>query len=150
MLLDSILSHGTNINHAEKDGKTALHIFARNLRQVSAAKFLIEHGADFRARNILRETPFHAAARGFLNDHVRCDGKDKEVTTANKIRFQDDIMRALNGAAGEDAAMLMNQPNSGGKTPRDLLQETRNRWQVIAQPTSGPGGGRGRGRSIRP
>ncbi|OGE55853.1 hypothetical protein PENARI_c003G09010 [Penicillium arizonense] len=112
MLLDSILSHGTNINHTENNGKTALHVFAQNLRQVSAAKFLIEHGADFRARNTLRETPFHAAARGFLNDHARRDGRDKEVTTANKIRLQDEMMRALNSAAGEDAAMLMTQPNA--------------------------------------
>jgi hypothetical protein len=145
MLLDSILSHGTNINHTENNGKTALHVFAQNLRQVSAAKSLIEHGADFRARNTLRETPFHAAARGFLNDHVRRDGRDKEVTTANKIKLQDEMMRALNSAAGEDAAMLMNQPNVEGKTPRDLLEETRNRWQGIAQPISGPGRGRGRG-----
>ncbi|KAF4768625.1 hypothetical protein HAV15_002322 [Penicillium sp. str.  len=145
-LLESILSHGANINHTENNGKTALHVFAQNLRQFSAAKFLIEHGADFRARNALRETPFHAAARGFLNDHVRRDGRDTEVTTANKIRLQDEIMLALNNAAGEDAVMLMNQPNAEGKTPRDLLEETRNRWQGIAQPISGPGRGRGRGR----
>ncbi|KGO40130.1 hypothetical protein PEX1_017370 [Penicillium expansum] len=145
-LLESILSHGANINHTEKNGKTALHVFTQNLRQVSAAKFLIEHGADFRARNTFRETPFHAAARGFLSDHVRRDGRDPEVTTANKIRLQDEIMLALNKAAGEDAAMLMNQPNAEGKTPRDLLEETRNRWQGIARPISGPGRGRGRGR----
>ncbi|KAJ5874987.1 uncharacterized protein N7529_003417 [Penicillium soppii] len=145
-LLESILSHGANINHTDNNAKTALHIFTQNLRQVSAAKFLIEHGADFRARNTLRETPFHTAARGFLNDHVRRDGRDTEVTTANKIRLQDEIMLALKNAAGEDAAMLMNQPNGEGKTPRGLLEETRNRWQGIAQPISGPGRGRGRGR----
>lgn len=145
-LLDLILSHGANINHAENNGKTALHVFAQNLRQVSAAKFLIENGADFRARNTLRETPFHAAARGFLNDHVRCDGRDKEVTTGNKIRLQDEMMRALQEAAGEDTAMLMSQPNADGKTPQDLLEETRNRWQGWVQPIPGPGRGRGRGR----
>ncbi|KAJ5425052.1 hypothetical protein N7465_000122 [Penicillium sp. CMV-2018d] len=145
-LLESLLSHGANINHTDNNGKTALHIFTQNLRQVSAAKFLIEHGADFRARNTLRETPFHTAARGFLSDHVRRDGRDTEVTTANKIRLQDEIILALKHSAGEDAAMLMNQPNSEGKTPRDLLEETRNRWQGIAQPISGPGTGRGRGR----
>ncbi|KAF7179690.1 hypothetical protein CNMCM7691_008739 [Aspergillus felis] len=145
-LLDLILSHGANIDHAENNGKTALHVFAQNLRQVSAAKFLIEHGADVRARNTLRETPFHAAARGFLNDHVRRDGRDTEVTTANKIRLQDEMMRALQEAAGEDAAMLVSQPNAEGKTPQDLLEETRNRWQGWEQPIPGPGRGRGRGR----
>jgi ankyrin repeat protein len=144
--LDLILSHGANINHAENNGRTPLHVFAQNLRQVSAAKFLITHGADFRARNSLRETPFHAAARGFLNDHVRHDGRDKQVTTTNKIRLQDEIMRALQEAAGEDTAMLMSQPNAEGKTPQDLLEETRNRWQGWDQRIPGSGRGRGRGR----
>lgn len=146
MLLDLILSHGANTNHTENNGKTALHVFAQNLRQVSVAKFLIEHGADFRVRNTLGETAFHAAARGFLNDHVRRDGRDKEVTTVNKIRLQDEIMSALKDAAGEDTAMLMTQLNAEGKTPQDLLEETRNRWQGIAQPIACPGRGRGRGR----
>ncbi|RLL95509.1 hypothetical protein CFD26_103962 [Aspergillus turcosus] len=106
-LLDIILSHGANINHAENNGKTPLHVFAQNLRQVSAAKFLIERGADFRARNTLRETPFHAAARGIFNDHVRRDLRDEEVTTATKIRLQDEIMRALQEAAGEDTAVSL-------------------------------------------
>ncbi|GIK05753.1 hypothetical protein Aspvir_009866 [Aspergillus viridinutans] len=148
-LLDLILSHGVNINHAENNGKTALHVFAQNLRQVSAAKFLIKHGADIRAQNTLQETPFHAAARGFLNDHIRCDGRDKEVTTENKIKLQDEMMRALQEAAGEETAILMiSQPNAEGKTPQDLMEETRNRWQGWEQAIPGPGRGRGRGQPV--
>ncbi|KAL5354062.1 hypothetical protein ACLOAV_000147 [Pseudogymnoascus australis] len=146
MLLDSILLHGANISHAANSGETALHIFARNLRQVSAAKFLIKHGADVRARNALRETPFHAAARGILNHHVRRDGRDMEVTVANKIKLQDEMMQALKEAAREDTAMLMRQPNTDGKTPQDLLRETRNLWYERGLPISGPGRGRGRGK----
>ncbi|OQE36723.1 hypothetical protein PENCOP_c011G06088 [Penicillium coprophilum] len=114
IVLDLILSHGADINHAENNGKTALHVFAQNLRQVSATKFLLEHGANFRARDTFRETPFHTAARGFLNDHVRRDGRDKEVTTANKTKLQDEMMRVLKEAAGEDAAIVMSQPNAEG------------------------------------
>ncbi|KAJ5752442.1 hypothetical protein N7520_009359 [Penicillium odoratum] len=121
-LLDLILSQGANINHTENYGKTALHAFAQNLRQVSAAKFLIEHGTDFRVRNTLQETPFHTAARGFLNDHIHRDGRDEEVTAANKVRLQDEMLRALMDAAGEDTAILMSQPNAEGKTPQDLLE----------------------------
>ncbi|GKZ28367.1 hypothetical protein AbraIFM66950_005540 [Aspergillus brasiliensis] len=146
-LLDLILLHGAPINRVEANGKTALHIFAQNLRQVSAAKFLIEHGADIRARNTTpRETPFHVAARGFLNDHVRWDGRDPEVTTCNKIRLQDEMMRALQEAAGEDAIMLMSQRNAEGKTPQDLLEETRDRWEGRQWSVPGLGRGRGRGR----
>ena len=145
MLLHSILSQGASINHTEKNGKTALHFFAQNLRQVPAAKFLVQHGADFRVRNTVRETPFHAAARVFLNDHVRRGGRDKKITIANKIRLQDKMIRALKDAAREDAAMLMSQPNAEGKTPQELLEETRSRWQGVAQPIPGPGRGRGEG-----
>ncbi|KAL3707082.1 hypothetical protein TMatcc_008095 [Talaromyces marneffei ATCC 18224] len=134
MLLDLILSYGANINHAESNGRTPLHIFAQNLRQVSAAKFLITHGADFRAR-------------GFLIDHVRRGGRDELVTTANRIRLQDEMMRALQEAAAEDTAMLMSQPNVEGKTPQDLLEETRNRWHGMGQPIH-PGRGRGRGQPV--
>lgn len=157
-LLDLILSHGANINHAEKDGKAPLHVFAQNLRQVSAARFLIGHGANVRARNSLRETPFHTAARGILHDHVHRDGRDEQVTTVNKIRLQDEMMRALQEAAaggeeeveeeveeeGDAAAMFMSQPNPDGKTPQDLLEEARTRWQGMDRRII-PGLGRGRG-----
>jgi hypothetical protein len=63
------------------------------------------------------------------------------VTTENKISLQDEMLRALQEAAGEDAAMLMSQPNAEGKTPQDLLEETRNRWQGREQPIPGPGRG---------
>ena len=99
------------------------------MRQVSAVRFLIKHEADVRARNTFRETPFYTAARGFLKDHVRRDGRDKEVTTANKIRLQDEIMHVLKEVAGEETDILISQPNVEGKTPQDLLEETRNRWQ---------------------
>ena len=82
---------------------------------------------------------------GVLNDHIRRNGRDKEVTKAKKISLQDEMLSALKDAAGEDAAMLMSQPNAEGKTPQDLLEETRNRLQGIAQPMPDHGGGRGRG-----
>ncbi|KAE8551657.1 hypothetical protein EYB25_005547 [Talaromyces marneffei] len=141
-ILDLILSHGANINHAENNGRTPLHVFARNLRQVSAAKFLITHGAGFRAQDSVRETSFHAAARGFLIDHVCRSGRYEQMTTANRIRLQDEMMRALQEAAAEDTAMLTSQPNAEGKTPQDLLEETRNRWYGSDQHIN-PGRGRG-------
>ena len=62
------------------------------------------------------------------------DGRDKEVTTANKIRLQDEIMRVLKEAAGEETNILMSQANVQGKSPQDLLEETRNRWQRTKSP----------------
>lgn len=142
--LDWILSSGVDIHHAENNGKTALHVFARNLRQVSAAKLLIRQGADIRARDTSWETPFHAAARGFLSFHV-ASGRDTDLTAETKTRLQDEIMGALQEAAGEDVAMLMSQPNMEGKTPRDLLEISRSRWQAIRKRPTGVGRGRGWG-----
>ena len=51
-------------------------------------------------------------------DHVRRDGSDEQVTTANKIRLQDEMMRCLQEVAREDTAVLMSQPNVEGKTPQ--------------------------------
>lgn len=56
------------------------------------------------------------------------------------------MLRAVKDATGEDTAMLMGQPNTEGKSPQDLLEETRNRGQGIAQPLPGPGIGSSRGR----
>ncbi|KAA8645773.1 ankyrin repeat domain-containing protein [Aspergillus tanneri] len=49
-LIDLLVAHGANRNHAHKDGITALHITARNLRQVKAARFLVSRGANVGAK----------------------------------------------------------------------------------------------------
>lgn len=68
------------------------------------------------------------------------------MTTANRIRLQDEIICALNSAAGEDVDTSMKQLNVGNKNPPDLLEETRRRWQAIEQHISGSCRGRSRGR----
>jgi ankyrin repeat protein len=148
-LLGLILSHGPGfISHTDKGGKTALHVFAQNLRQAAGTRFLIEQGANIRARSLRRETPFHTAAWGILNPHVRGPGRDDNVTCANKIKLQDEMMHILQEAAREDTAVLMSQPNAEGKTPQDLLKETRDRWRHMEQSRIGGGRGRGRGRGL--
>ncbi|KAJ5211729.1 NACHT and WD40 domain protein [Penicillium cinerascens] len=72
----------------------------------------------------------------------------KHYSVISKIRPQDEMMRVLKEAAGEDTALLMSQPNAEGTTPQDLLEETRNRWQGWDQPIPGLGRGRGRGRPV--
>lgn len=53
------------------------------------------------------------------------------------------MMRPLQEAARDDTATLMNQRITKGKTPQDLLEETRNRWQELNQRMLGAGRGRG-------
>jgi hypothetical protein len=142
-VLDLLVAHGVNINHADQNWYTALHVMAQNLCQVSTAKFLLDHGADIRATNSKGVTVFHAVAQGHLLGRTRCDGTYERVTVEDKTRAQDETMRILQAAAGGNA--MMSQPNMEGKSPQELLQETRSRWLEIEQRTRG-GGGRGRRR----
>lgn len=131
-LLDLLVAHGANVNHADKDGNTAFHIMARNLRQVQAVKFLLGRGADVRATNAKGDTAFHEAARGILRPRETRDKKIEEVTVADQIRAQDEMMGVLQEASGGDS--MMNQPNAAGRTPRQLRSETRSRWQGMEEP----------------
>ncbi|KAJ5153938.1 ankyrin repeat-containing protein [Penicillium coprophilum] len=84
---------------------------------------MLERGTDLRARDTFRETPFHSAARGIVNDHVCRDGRDKEVTTENKIKLQDEMMRVLKKAAGKDTAILMSQTNAEASEEAEVEAE---------------------------
>ncbi|KAL4863474.1 hypothetical protein BDV12DRAFT_202078 [Aspergillus spectabilis] len=144
-LLELLMAHGANVNQAAENGNTALHVMVQNLRQTAAAKCLLDHGADIRLTNAIGETAFHAAARGFLLDRTRCDEAYKRATVEDKVRAQDDMMRVLQAAAGETTNAMMSQQNIEGKTPRELLEETRRQWQEMEQRMRG-GAGRARGR----
>ncbi|PIG81433.1 hypothetical protein AARAC_005690 [Aspergillus arachidicola] len=75
-VIDLLIAHGANINHADKNGITALHIMARNFRQVKAAQFLIHRGADVNAKTLKGDTPLcEAAWRGvLLKRDIRTEG----------------------------------------------------------------------------
>lgn len=145
-LLD-MLVNSSNINHADKDGNTPLHIMARNLRQVRAAKFLLEQGADAHAVNTVGNTVLHEAARGIFQPRDTREGKMEDVTLADKIQAQDEMIAVLQ----QDSAggSLMNQPNAAGRTARQLLADTRRKWQGRWESSRrGMPAGRGRGRAL--
>ncbi|KAJ5892307.1 uncharacterized protein N7473_008535 [Penicillium subrubescens] len=149
-LLELLVAHGININHADQRGNTALHVMAENLCHISTARFLLDNGADIRATNAKGETPFHAGARGKLFDRTHRDGTFEKLTIEDRIRAHEETMRILEEAVGRDnATMMMSQPNLEGKTPQKLLEETRDRWRELKQRMRG-GGGRGRGRGRGP
>lgn len=105
-LLESLVTRGANVNHADKDGNRALHIMARNLRQVSAAKFLLSQGAGIPATNPKGDTAFHEVGGGILLPQQTVDRKIEEVTVADKIRAQDEMMSILQEAASGNGMMV--------------------------------------------
>ncbi|OJJ79344.1 ankyrin repeat domain-containing protein [Aspergillus glaucus CBS 516.65] len=127
-LLNLLISHGANITTIDKDGNTALHIMARNLRQVNTGQFLLSRGADVNARNAHGNTPLHEVMRGTLRLRDTRDKKIDNVTMAGRIRAQDEMLRVLRGAAGDSFHDLMEQPNAAGKMPRRMRDEIRSRW----------------------
>ncbi|KAE8310126.1 ankyrin repeat-containing domain protein [Aspergillus transmontanensis] len=120
-VIDLLIAHGANINHADKNGITALHIMARNFRQVKAAQFLIHRGADVNAKTLKGDTPLcEAAWRGvLLKKDIRTEGNEY-VTLDDRIKAQDAMMGVLQDAGGS-----LHQPNAAGKTARQLLEQKR-------------------------
>lgn len=62
-LLDILLSQNAKINQQDKDGNTELHLIARNLRQVQAARWLISRGEDVSLTNDKGNTALHECLR---------------------------------------------------------------------------------------
>ncbi|KAL5333720.1 ankyrin repeat-containing domain protein [Aspergillus crustosus] len=140
------------INHADKNGDTPLHILAQNLRQTAAARFLLAHGAKVHATNATGETAFHTAARGLLTPRMRRNGIE-DVTAKDKIKAQDEMMAILANAAGGEG--MIDQGDLAGKTPRELVKETREGSHGLEErikrgpPTRGRGRGCTRGVGTR-
>ncbi|KAL2782644.1 ankyrin repeat-containing domain protein [Aspergillus keveii] len=144
-LLDSLVAHGVDINHATSKGVTALHVMASNLRHVSVVKYLLENGADLRSTTSTGATAFHRVAEGRLFDGSAGYGDWKNATAEDYTRAEDDMLRLLQTSFG--GSTLVNQRNLAGKTPLQLLEETRKkRWERGEQMRAGMGMGRGRGR----
>ncbi|KAH8701832.1 ankyrin repeat-containing domain protein [Talaromyces proteolyticus] len=136
-LIDLLLSYGADISQTDMNGDTVLHIMAKNLRQVEATRSLLSKGADVRAINAKGNTPFHEVMVGLLRSRVSRRQKTEPVTLADRLRTQNEMIAVLQDGNGYSDT-LMDQPNAAGKTPRQLLEETRARWQNIESEASRP------------
>lgn len=146
-LLESLVTHSADVNHTDKDGNGPLHIIARNLRQASAASFLLSQGADIHATNSKGDTAFHEVARGLVIPRHTVDWKIEDVTVADKIRARVEMMSVLQEAVSGDG--MMARQNVEGKTPEQLWLETRNQWQRRGLNSQGGRGDVQRGRGGR-
>lgn len=148
VILEVLLEHGgkSSINQVDRYGDTALHLIAKNLRQVELVHTLLSHGADVRAVNRKGETPLHMAARGVLTSAVEIDelGPRSVIPTyMHQLNAQDEIMAVLQEAAGISA---MDFTSAEGKTPRQVQEERRIEWRTSEERKRHPTRGRGRGR----
>ncbi|KAL2846042.1 ankyrin repeat-containing domain protein [Aspergillus pseudodeflectus] len=124
-LIDLLLDHGAPLDHADENGETALHIMARNLRQAAATRVLIQRGARVDLVNNKGNTPLHEAMRGALRPRLSWDGAmQKGVIMEDRIRAQDEVVQTLM----EIDRSIMEWRNREGKSPRELREETRQRW----------------------
>ncbi|KAL4932928.1 ankyrin repeat domain-containing protein [Aspergillus undulatus] len=127
-LLDLLLTHGALLDHADQNGDTALHIRAKNLRQVAVVRALVARGARVDVVNKKGNTPVHEAMIGALRPRLSWDGKGQELASLeDRVHSQDEVPEALlDGIDG-----LMNWPNSAGEMPRQLGEETRRKWRMM-------------------
>ena len=142
-VIDLLLAHGTSIDDTDIDGNTPLHLIARNLQGVELARALLRRGASISTQNSKGNTPLHEAADGF----IYLTGKI--LTPEYQISTQNDMIRVLQEVAGN--TNLMDQLNIASKTPRQIRDETRNKWleeeKSRNQRLTGKGRGRGKGKA---
>jgi ankyrin repeat protein len=142
--IDLLLAHGASVDDTDMDGNTPLHLMAKNLQHVEVARALLRRGASISTQNSKGNTPLHEAADGFIYSTGRI------LTPEYRISAQNDMIRVLQEAAGN--TNLMDQPNIAGKTPRQIRDETRNKWLEEEKSRNewmtGKGRGRGRGRPV--
>ncbi|KAB8226683.1 ankyrin repeat-containing domain protein [Aspergillus novoparasiticus] len=142
-LLDLLIKYGADVHHADNEGKTALHVMAKNLQEVKGVQHLVNIGANVSTKDALGNTPLHGAMSGFI--WPQTSQANGIVPLAERIRAQDEMIRVLQEAGHSS---LMDQPNTAGKTPRQLFEETRAKWQKSENSRVQLSSGKGRGRPL--
>jgi chitinase len=132
VIIERLMAHGANLSDVDIRGNTPLNQMAINLRQVEAVRALIRCGASMKVKNLKGDTPLHQAAHGIVFRYKDGTGiESHDVPLDAKIRAQDEMMKTLEEAG--DGLDLMNEKNIEGKTPRQLQEETRNKWRQEEQ-----------------
>jgi ankyrin repeat protein len=132
VIIERLVVHGANLSDIDILGNTPLNQMAINLRQVEAVRALLRCGASMNVKNMKGDSPLHQAAHGRVfryKDGTGIEGHG--VPLDAKIKAQDEMMKVLEEAgSGLD---LTNEKNIDGKTSRQLLEETRNKWRQQEQ-----------------
>lgn len=147
-LIGLLLECGASVGDADACGNTPLHFAAKHLAHIEAARHLLARGADVSATNRHGNTPLHEAAVGFYFGPLGAPQPLRRTTMEDRVRAQDEMIRVLLHSASETKVeALFNQPNAEHKTPRQICQEKRRKWQdeEDARTLSAVERGRGRG-----
>lgn len=86
-LIELLLVHGADISSVDTNGDAALHLMAKNQRQVEAAQFLVRKGADVTVVNVKGNTPVHEVMAGLLRAKRPTRGeKHESVRDADRLK----------------------------------------------------------------
>lgn len=111
---------GVGVNDVENAGNTALDLAAGPCPKPAAVLSMLQQGAVVHVLNEAGDSPLHAAAR--MDTSLKGEG----LTLKDAIETQDEVMRLILEAAGNEGE-LMGKPNASGQTPRALQDESRMR-----------------------
>lgn len=167
-LCNLFLINGAVSSEANAAGDTVLHLAARSPRHLETVRFFLDK-AGTRSKEVAQDLLRAVNAQGNTPLHVAAAARSYFTITQSVeecIRSQDAMMtaltperRAYDGHSVEYS--LLDQPNEAGKTPKQLLEESRILWQQQQKQwqqqqeaqrrwTASMGRGRGRGRSPVP
>jgi chitinase len=123
-ILDLLVTHGAGVNDPDSEGNTPLHHMARSLRQMDLMRRLIYHGANVNAINTKGETPFYRAMIAIPMGRHNSDGTPDILTPERRAKAHNEVLEIL-----QEAGCRTDQPNTEGKTPYQLLEETKLLWR---------------------
>ncbi|KAF4473302.1 ankyrin [Fusarium agapanthi] len=113
--LEILLRHSAMVTGTEDNDNTPLHLVVKNLENLDAIVFLLDHGADISTKNLKGNTPLHEAANGMFWPGV----------VEEKYKSMGEILGRLQG----DEGRLMHHPNTEGKSPRQVQDERRKNFR---------------------
>ncbi|KAK8127202.1 hypothetical protein PG984_008310 [Apiospora sp. TS-2023a] len=118
--LELFFQHGAELQGADANGNTLLHLASGCWRWKDLVQWLLEHNVRVDATNSKTELPLHIAATC-----IRGDYGDTCVRFDSALRAQDEMMRMLTEAGAGDGDM--DRPDAEGTTPRQALAACRER-----------------------
>ena len=126
-IVSAFLEAGTDPNHADEDGLTALHYVSKYGQPTIVADVLLDHAADINARSLHGYSPLHVAAR---YHHATVAGH--LLQAGAEIHLNDDFSEKIEGPWGEFEIRHQYEINAKAYTLAGIFEESLENDEIAA------------------